>query len=48
MTHCLKINVFEPIFTFLKKFGYGLIMVAFLCSDRSFYPGHYGALDFPQ
>lgn len=48
MTLCLKINVFDPIFTFLKKFGYGLIMVAFLCSDRSFYPSHYGALDFPQ
>lgn len=48
MTLCLKINVFDPIFTFLKKFGYGLIMVAFLCSDRSFYPCHYGALDFPQ
>lgn len=48
MTLCLKINVFDPIFTFLKKFGYGLIMVAFLCSDRTFYPSHYGALDFPQ
>ena len=48
MTHCLKINLFGPIFTFLKKFSYGLIMVAFFCSDRSFYPSHYGALDFPQ
>jgi len=48
MTLCLKINVFGPIFTFLKKIGYGLIMVAFLCSDCSFYPSHYGTLDFPQ